>query len=134
VDVIVALYGWQAEGKEMVGFGQGLFAPESGWAWANATAAPAGGKADRIFAPGAEREVATFYHLGGKTTGSSSAVKIETLKARLFGGNQVAAAVLISAEDSRSHPARATIDGFLQGIGSVDALANGLIQTAQGAQ
>jgi exosortase A len=134
VDVIVALYGWQAEGKEMVGFGQGLFAPESGWAWANATAAPVGGKADRIFAPGAEREVASFYHLGGKTTGSASAVKIETLKARLFGGNQVAAAILVSAEDSKAHPGRAAIDAFLRDMGSVDAMANTLITTARGPQ
>ncbi len=132
VDIVVVLYGWQAEGKEIVGFGQGLFAPETGWSWANATAVPAGGKADRIFAPGAEREVASFYVIGGKLTGSSSVVKIETLKARLLGGDQVAGAVLVSAEDSPKHHSRPQIDAFLRDLGPVDTLVMDLVKTAKG--
>lgn len=132
VDVLVVLYGWQAEGKEIVGFGQGLLPPESGWSWANATPAPENGKADMIYAPGAEREVASFYMMGGKMTGSASRIKLATLKARMLGGDQVAAAILISAENTQAKPARVQIDAFLRALGPVDQLAASLIQTARG--
>ena len=132
VDVLVVLYGWQAEGKEMVGFGQGMLPPESGWSWANATPAPALGKADMIYAPGAEREVASYYMIGGQMTGSASVVKLQTLKARMLGGDQVSASILISSENTKDRPARVQIDAFLAALGPVDNLAGSLIQTARG--
>ncbi|MEY2925864.1 MAG: exosortase [Pseudomonadota bacterium] len=132
VDLVVVLFGWQAEDKEIVGFGQGLIAPESGWSWAHATQAPGAGKADLIFAPGAEREVASFYHIGGQTTGSSTIVKLETLKARLLGGDQVAAAVLVSTEDMAQRRSRPQIDAFLRDLGPVDDLVTGLINQSRG--
>jgi EpsI family protein len=125
------LYGWQGEGKEIVGFGQGMLPQDSGWSWANATPAPDKGKADMIYAPGAEREVASFYMIGGQMTGSASRVKLATLKARMLGGDQVAAAILISAENTQAKPARVQIDSFLKALGPVDQLAASLIKTAR---
>jgi exosortase A len=124
VDLSIAIYGWQAEGREMVGYAQGAFDPESRWSWANDTRAPDDGKAVRIFAPGVEREVASFYRINGMTTGSASRVKLETLKARLLGQNQVAIAVLVSAENSESSPSRPAIEAFLRDLGPVSALAD----------
>ena len=132
VDLSIVVYGWQVEGKEIVGYGQGAFDPESHWSWANDTTHPADGKGVRIFAPGVEREVLSFYRIGGMTTGNASKVKLETLKSKLLGGNQTAVAVLVSAESSRNKPSRPTIDAFLRDLGAVDVLADNTVKMAEG--
>lgn len=132
VDLSIAIYGWQAEGREIVGYAQGAFDPESRWSWANGTRAPDNGSAVRIFAPGVEREVASFYRINGMTTGSASRVKLETLKARLLGRNQAAAAVLVSAENRESKASRSAIDAFLNDLGPVSTLADRTILIAEG--
>lgn len=132
VDLSIAIYGWQAEGREIVGYAQGPFDPESRWSWANDTRAPDKGTAIRIFAPGVEREVVTFYRIGGMTTGNSAQVKFETLKTKLLGGSQVAVAILVSAENSRTGPSRPAIDAFLHDLGPVEALADRLALDAAG--
>ena len=125
VDFAIVVYGRQAEGKEIVGYGQGAIGPESGWSWTDDRAPPPGGRAVRISAPGPiVREVVTFYRLGGVTTGSETRVKLETLKARLFGGRQQAVALFISAKQERGQSARPTIDAFLRGLGPVDRVAD----------
>jgi exosortase A len=124
VDLSIAIYGWQAEGREIVGYAQGPFDPESRWSWANDTRAPDKGAAIRIFAPGVEREAVTFYRIGGITTGSAAQVKFETLKAKLLGRSQVAVAILVSAENSRDRPSRPAIDAFLHDLGPVGPLAD----------
>ncbi len=132
VELAIAVYGWQGEGRELVGYGQGAVELGSPWSWTNDTAAPPSGKAERIFAPGLAREVATFYVLGGITTGSANRVKIETLKTRMLGGDQAAVAVLVSAEDLKDTPSRPAIDAFLRNLGPVDALARRSVAEARG--
>jgi exosortase A len=132
VDLAIILYGWQQEGREIVGYGQGAVDPASRWSWVSATKAPVGGKADKIMAPGTEREVASFYWIGGTLTGSGTKVKFETLKSRLTGTDQASAAVFVSAEDSKAVPARPVIDAFLRDLGPVDQLAQQMIKTARG--
>ena len=131
VDLTLALYAWQGNGREMVGYAQGAFDPRTRWSWVSATPAPVGGKADRIFAPGTAREVASFYWTGGVLTGSGSRVKIETLKARLTGQDQSSVAVLVSAEDGKAQKSRAAIDAFLQALGPVEKLATSLSYQAR---
>jgi exosortase A len=129
VDVAVALYGWQAEGRKIVGFAQGAIDPDSSWSWSENTAAPTGGKGQRMLAPGKiEREALTFYVLGQGATGDAMTVKLRTLQGRLFGGDQAAAVVIVSAQGTK----RATIDRFLKDFGSVDLWAKQLIATARG--
>ena len=132
VDVAVALYAWQDEGREMVGYRQGAFDPESRWSWASNSSAPSGGKAVRIFAPGVEREVLSFYRVGGMTTGSPGSVKMLTLKARLTGGDQAAVALLISAEKRAGEEPRVAIASFLSAAGDPAALADRLLVAARG--
>lgn len=132
VDVSVALYAWQDEGREMVGYRQGAFDPESRWSWASNSSAPSGGKAVRIFAPGVEREVLSFYRVGGMTTGSPGSVKMLTLKARLTGGDQAAVALLISAEKRPGQEPRVAIASFLSAAGDPAAFADRLLVAARG--
>ncbi|HZF44279.1 MAG TPA: exosortase A [Sphingomonadaceae bacterium] len=128
VDLVVAAYAWQGEGRELVGYGQGVVAPDGGWSWSQGGSPPAGGRADRIVADGAMREVLSFYRVGGVTTGSDAAVKLETLKARLLGRSQAAVAVLVSSQAVRGEmPPRVAIDAFLRSLGPVPRLADRVV-------
>jgi exosortase A len=125
VDLAVAVFGRQEEGREVVGFGQGAAGPDSGWAWTADAPAPASGKAERIASHGLEREVVSFYRVGSVLTGSPAAVKLETVKVRLLGGPQRAAAVLVSAPaPAKGVSPRPAIDAFLSSLGDPAALAD----------
>jgi exosortase A len=129
VDVAIALYGWQAEGRKIVGFGQGAIDPTSKWSWTSDTAAPPEGKAQRMVAPGrVGREALTFYVIGADATGDAMTVKLRTLQARLFGGDQAAAVIIFSAEGSN----RPAIDAFSESFGPVEFQARRLLATARG--
>jgi len=125
VDLAVAVYARQQEGRELVGFGQGPAGPESHWAWTAIGAPPPAGRLDRIVSFGTIREVASFYRVGGILTGSPFEVKVETMKTRLFGGPQRAVAVLVSAQAPGDGVSpRPAIDSFLSALGPVDRLAD----------
>lgn len=122
VDLAIAVYARQGEGRELVGFGQGAVAPESKWAWSASIAAPQGGHGERIVAPGpVTRDVVSFYSINGVVTGSAADVKLHTLKARLTGGDQRAVALLLSAEGQHAGPA---IAAFLRDLGPLGVLAD----------
>ena len=125
VDLAVAIFASQSEGRELVAFGQGAAGPESGWAWAADARAPADGRAEIIASHGRTREVVSFYRVGDRLTGSAMAVKIETMKIRLLGGPQRAVAVLVSAEAPGSGlSARPAIDAFLAALGPIERVAD----------
>jgi exosortase A len=125
VDLAVALFARQEEGRELVGFGQGAVKPEGAWAWTGKGPTPTGGRLERIASHGTVREVASFYRVGDVLTGSEMAVKAETMKVRLLGGPQRAVAVLVSAEaPSEGASPRPAIDAFLTDLGSIETLAD----------
>jgi exosortase A len=125
VDLAVAVFARQEEGRELIGFGQGAAPTDSGWAWSAAASPPPGGRAERIASHGVLREVVSFYRVGSALTGSPAAVKLETVKVRLLGGPQRAVAILVSAAApaERVSP-RPAIDAFLSSLGDPAALAD----------
>lgn len=128
VDLAIAVFARQEEGRELVGFGQGAVGPDSDWAW-SASASPLGsGRYDRITAFGTAREVATFYRVGGVLTGSATDVKLATMRLRLFGGPSAAAAILISAEGDGARPA---IERFAASLGDIAGLADRTVGLSQ---
>ena len=125
VDLAVAVYARQSDGRELVGFGQGAVSPEGAWAWTSDAPAPPNGRAERIGSHGLVREVVSFYRVGDVLTGSAMGVKLETMKARLLGGPQRAVAVLVSAQSpATASSARPQIDAFLAALGPVERLAD----------
>ena len=132
VTLAVAVYAWQTDGKEIVGYAQGAADPDSHWSWTNDTPPPPNGKGERIFAPGLAREVVSFYVTGGMTTGRAQIVKLATLKARLLGRDQSAVAVLVSAQGRQTRPARPQINAFIAAMGPPEQLAQSLVTTARG--
>ncbi|MES2444749.1 MAG: exosortase A [Pseudomonadota bacterium] len=124
VDLAVALYDSQHEGKELVGFGIGAIRENDRWVRVEDMAPVESGASLRMVGPGrVERETVTWYRVGTVLTGSDKRVKLETLRVRLFGGPQRAVAVLVSAERG-AFDSDAAIRDFLKAIGPVDALAD----------
>lgn len=120
VDLVIAVFADQSEGRELVGFGQG---EDPRWTRTAAAAAPPGGRAERIASERLAREVVSFYRVGRLLSGSGMRVKLETIRTRLFGGPRRAVAVLVSAPAAAPGRRRA-IDDFLAALGPVDALAD----------
>lgn len=123
-DLFVVVYDRQNEGRELVGFGQGAVDPNGHWSWSANLSAPPAGRGERIKTKGAARYVISFYRVNGVTTGSAPRVKLATLQARLFNGNQQAVAILISAEDETDAPARPAVDAFVSALGDIDKVAD----------
>ncbi|KQM65642.1 exosortase A [Sphingomonas sp. Leaf17] len=125
VDMAVAVYARQREGAELVGFGIGVLREADRWVRVADEPAIAGGTAMRITAPGpVERIVATWYRVGDVTTGDDRRVKIETMKARLFGGPLRAVALHLSAVARPGQDARGSIERFAAALGPVERMAD----------
>jgi EpsI family protein len=125
VDLAIAVFARQAEGRELVGYGQGAVGPDSDWAWIAAGPAPANGRLDRIATHGIVREVATFYRVGHRLTGRGVEAKLETIRVRLIGGPQRAVAILVSSEaPGEGESPRPAINAFLSALGPIAPLAD----------
>jgi EpsI family protein len=125
VDLAVAVYANQYEGKELVGFGIGAIRENDRWVRIEGLARADGGQALRMVGPArVERETVTWYRIGGELTGSGNRVKLATLKNKMLGGDQAAAAVLVSAEQDADGRAHAAIEDFLRALGPVNVFAD----------
>jgi len=122
VDVAIAYFANQSEGRELVGFGQGGFPMETEWSWVEDSFAPPSGRAYRITAPGPVfREVFEYMRVGETMTGSTSRAKLATMRARLLGGDQSAVGIVLSAE---GRDARDTVESFLADSGGIETLVD----------
>jgi len=125
VDMAIAVYGGQHEGRELVGFGIGVLREDDRWVRVKDLPALNGGAVVAIQAPGpVERQVATWYRVGNVVTSDDKRVKIETLKAKLLGGPQRAVAIHLSAEALPGRDPRAAMARFLSALGPLDRLAD----------
>jgi len=125
VDLAIAVFGSQREGKELVSFGTGVLREDDRWVRVAGVPEIAGGSAMRITAPGpVERVVATWYQIGSRITASPRDVKLETLKLKLLGGSPRAVAVHVSAQVLPGEDAREVIAGFVVDAGPIDRLVD----------
>jgi len=126
VDLSIAAFASQHEGKELVAFGTGVLREGDVWVRVEDQSSIAGGSAMRITAPGpVERVVATWYGVGGIVTGKATLVKLATIRTRMTGGAPGAVAVHVSAEGP---DARAAIARFVTGLGPIDRVAERIIR------
>lgn len=126
LDLAIATFDRQEEKRELVGFAQGAADPDGPWTWSAPAQAPANARGEQITARGPTiRHVVSFYGLGGAPlTGSPPQVKLETMKARLLGGDQRAVALLLSAQEREGQSSDTVIDAFLRALGDPQALAD----------
>ncbi|OWK32194.1 exosortase A [Sphingomonas mucosissima] len=121
VDLAIAVFARQGEGKEVISYGTGVLRENGGWVRVASLPALDGGSAMRITAPGpVQRVVVTWYRVAGEVTSSPLVVKLATLKARLIGGEPAAVAVHLSAEDGNGQDATAAVSRFRSALGSID--------------
>ncbi|MGC6399185.1 exosortase A [Sphingomonas sp. FW199] len=124
VDLSIIVYAGQREGHELVAHGQGAIRENDVWVRIEDLPPVEGGSALRMIGPNrVEREVVTWYRVGDMVTASPRTVKLQTLRAKLFGGPQAAVAILISAERGDQDSRRAIRD-FLAAMGPVDRVAD----------
>jgi exosortase A len=125
VDLAIAVYGSQHEGKELVSFGIGALREDDVWVRVDDLPDLAGGSAILVTAPGpVERQIVTWYRVGNAVTHDDKRVKLETLKAKLLGGPQRAVAVHMSTEVLPGRDPRAAMERFMQALGPIDRLAD----------
>jgi exosortase A len=125
VDLAIAVYGSQHEGKELVSFGVGALREDDVWVRVDDLPDLAGGAAMLVTAPGpVQRQIMTWYRVGNVVTHDDKIVKLETLRAKLLGGTQRAVAVHMSTEVIPGRDPRAAMERFVQALGPIEALAD----------
>jgi exosortase A len=125
VDLALAVYGSQREGKELISFGNGVLRQNDIWVRIDDLPDLDGGAAMRITAPGpVERQVVSWYRIGDVLTHDDKAAKIATLQAKLFGGPQRAVAVHVSAEVQPGVDTRAVLTRFVAALGPIERVAD----------
>lgn len=128
VTVAVGGYERQAEGREVVAFGQGAVDPDSQWAWSAALPVVEGAKTERLFHPGPVlRDAATWYVVDGAATGDPRRAKLAGLKARLLGGDPRALSLIVSSEERQG--GRDAIEDFVSASGGAKAMADRALKT-----
>lgn len=128
VAVAIGGYERQAEGREVVAFGQGAVDPDSKWAWSAALPAVEDAKTERLLHPGPVlRDAATWYVVGGTVTGNPRRAKLAGLRARLLGGDPRALSLIVSSEER--HGGRNAIGDFVSASGGVKAMADRALET-----
>ena len=113
VDVFVALYRGQSEGREAGGYGEGALVPDSGWAWQGPGPALPGGKSDRLLGRGEVGRLAvTYYRTGSLLSGSNMRLKLANITDRLLLRERATMTLILSAEERPGHPAERQIRAF----------------------
>jgi len=121
VDVFLALYTGQGEGREAGGFGEGALIPDSDWSWQSAEPALANGKGERLLGEGRiERAAFTWYRSGAMITGSNARLKLAVMADHLLLRARPTTMLILSAEESPGQSARAAIRDFAQAAGPLD--------------
>ncbi|OWQ95250.1 exosortase A [Sphingopyxis witflariensis] len=128
VTVAIGGYERQAEGREVVSFGQGAVDPDSRWAWSAALPAIDGARTERLLHPGPVlRDAATWYVVDGGVTGDPRRAKLAGLKARLLGGDPRALSLILSSEAGQG--GRDAIADFVVASGGAQAMADRALKT-----
>lgn len=128
VTVAIGGYERQAEGREVVAFGQGAVDADGGWAWSARLAGVDGGRTERLLHPGPVlRDAATFYVVDGVATGDPRRAKIAGLKARLLGGDPRALSLIVSSEQGQGGVQ--AIGDFVSASGGAQVMADRALET-----
>ena len=121
VDVFIALYAAQGEGREAGAFGEGALVPGTAWRWLEPAANVAGGHGEWLQADGIHRRLAvTFYRSGTLLTGSNARLKLATLQARLAMQARPTVVLIVSAEEGaqpQGSAAPQAVGAFLRSAG-----------------
>lgn len=129
VDVFVALYASQGEGREAGGFGQGALIPDSPWSWQSSASAFEDGKGERLLGDGrVERVAMTWYRQGRLLSGSNARLKLAVIADHLLFRAEPTTMLILSAEDAPRGSAQTSISAFRQSTGPLNAWMDRIAQ------
>ena len=115
VDMFLAIYASQDEGKEAGGFGEGALAPGTPWAWISPGPEAAEAKSDRLL--GADRQgrlAQTSYRTGDVLTGSNLRLKLANIADRVVLRARPTMLLILSSEEPH---AEASLRAFRASVG-----------------
>src|SRR3546814_12566791 len=102
VAVAIGGYERQAEGREVVAFGQGAVDPDSRWAWSAALPVIDGGRTERLLHPGPFlRDAPTWYVVSGPATGNPPPAPLALLHVGLFVALPLAPSFFLSCAEGQ---------------------------------
>ncbi|MEW4447862.1 exosortase A [Qipengyuania sp. JC766] len=126
VDVFVALYAAQRDGKDPTAYGEGALVLDSPWRWVAPANTGADAVADIYLADGIHRRRAeTSYRTGALFTGSAMQMKLAAMKQRLLLRAQPSVMLILST-DGRDDPE--AIADFRAAIGDEGAWLDCIVQ------
>ncbi len=127
VDVFVATYSAQHEGREAGGFGQGALTPGSDWVWLSPGPPASAARSERLIGRGrVERIAQTTYRTGDLLTGSNTALKLATMTDRLVLRARPTMLLIVSAEARPGQPAADSVAAFRRSLGPLAPWMDGI--------
>jgi len=118
VDVVVALYAAQEEGREASAYGEGAFDPNSHWRWLEQGSIAANADSQILLVAGDhKRIVQTTYHIGDLTTGSAASLKLAIMRDRLLLREHPTTLLILSSEQQGGDLAAQSLTKFRAAIG-----------------
>lgn len=118
VDVFVALYPAQDDGREAAGFGEGALIPDSDWRWMESGPPREGGLSEILQANGeTRRHAVTYYRTADLLTGSKTRLKLANMADSLLLNEETTMLLIVSAEDDGVLTGDLAITQFLSSTG-----------------
>lgn len=118
VDVFLALYSSQGDGREPGGFGQGAMPPQSGWSWHSPGPRFAQGKSEVLRGDeGTLRLAVTWYVSGDLVTGSNVKLRLHSMGDKLRLVERPAAMLIVSSAGAPVRQAEQSVGQFLRAAG-----------------
>lgn len=118
VDVFIAFYTAQEDGREASAYGEGAFDPDSHWRWLQPGPKAQNATSDYLLIYGRHRRLAqTSYRTGDLTTGSAARLKLANMRDRLLLRPNPTTMLILSSELQDEASAQQSIIQFRQSIG-----------------
>ncbi|MDZ4308055.1 exosortase A [Allopontixanthobacter sp.] len=118
VDVFLAVYALQDDGREASASGEGALRPDTPWRWLAPGQGTAEVRADYLLAYGRVKRLAeTSYRTGDLTTGSNARLKLATMANRLLLRREPTILAILSAEQAEDQEAAQSIAAFRRDMG-----------------
>ena len=118
VDIFLALYSAQEDGRDASAFGEGALDPGSDWRWLAPGTARTDAFADYLFVYGKHKRLAeTSYRTGNLLTGSAAKLKLANMIDRLTLRARPTMMLILSAEERQNREAARSISDFRRSVG-----------------
>ncbi|RDC60074.1 hypothetical protein HME9302_01273 [Alteripontixanthobacter maritimus] len=118
VDVALATYAAQGEGREAGSYGEGALVPGSQWRWLSAAPSNTRWHGEILLARGQVKRLAqTSYRRGDLVTGSVARLKLATLLDRLRLSAAPVQTLILSVEEQPGQDSAATLSAFRTAMG-----------------